>query len=225
MSVTITLENLSKLNLGKEVESRLMSVALLCAAEAVEKPKKVLSPEHLAKLKAGRERKKAFANAVAAGAAPVPEAELVAVAEAVPEAVAAPEAKPKKVLSPEHLAKLKAGRERKKAEKAASAAAAWRAAPEPEPVAAPEPEPVAAPQPEPAPEPVATDGDSSVGTDSSAKKRGPKKLVDMTPEEKAAHDAKKAARQAAKAAMTPEEKAAYDAKKAARAAKKAAKAE
>ena len=39
-------------------------------------------------------------------------------------AVEVKEAKPKKVLSPEHLAKLKEGREKKKAEKAAAAAEA-----------------------------------------------------------------------------------------------------
>ena len=88
---------------------------------------------------------------------------------------------------------------------------------------------------------------SSVVSDEEPKKRrGPKKLVDMTAEERAAHDAKKAARKAEKAAkeaestddeepkeekkrgpkklvdMTEEERAAHDAKKAA---KKAAKSE
>jgi hypothetical protein len=105
--------------------------------------------------------------------------------------------KPKKVLSPEHLAKMKAGREAKKALKDA--------------------EKVATEAP--------VDGSSS-DSGSSGKKRGPKKLADMTPEEKAAHEAKVAARKAAKEAMTPEEKAAAAVKaaaaKAAREAKKAA---
>ena len=106
--------------------------------------------------------------------------------------------KPKKVLSPEHLAKMKAGREAKKALKDAEKGAATE---------------------------VPADGSSS-DSGSSGKKRGPKKLADMTPEEKAAHEAKVAARKAAKEAMTPEQKEAAAAKaaaaKAAREAKKAA---
>jgi hypothetical protein len=59
--------------------------------------------------------------------------------------------------------------------------------------------------------------DDAAGSGAPAKKRGPKKLADMTPEEQAAA---KAARAAKKAAVTPEEQAA---KKAKRDAKKAAK--
>ena len=99
--------------------------------------------------------------------------------------------KPKKVLSPEHLAAMKAGREKKAAEKAL----------------------------------VTTETASASDSGSATKKRGPKKLADMTPEEKAAHEAKVAVRKAAKDAMTPEEKEVAKAKaakaKAARDAKKA----
>ena len=98
--------------------------------------------------------------------------------------------KPKKVLSPEHLAAMKAGREKKAAEKKALA-------------------------------PVTEASTSDSG--SSEKKRGPKKLTDMTPEERAAHDVKVAERKAVKDAMTPEEKAALEVKKAAAKAAKAAK--
>ena len=148
-----------------------------------EKPKKVLSPEHLAKMKAGREAKKAAKDA---------EKEAAKSAEGSSDEAAGggPVAaeKPKKVLSPEHLAKLKAGREAKKAAKDAEKAAAEAeakgespialspaapaeapvkaakkpkeakkaapapesevAAPVPEAVAAPVPEAVAAPEPE-----------------------------------------------------------------------------
>jgi hypothetical protein len=142
-----------------------------------EKPKKVLSPEHLAKMKAGREAKKAAKDA---------EKEAAKSAEGSSDEAAGggggPVAaeKPKKVLSPEHLAKLKAGREAKKAAKDAEKAAAEaeaksespialspaapaeapvkaakkpkqakKAEPAPEmPMAAPESEAVAAPEPE-----------------------------------------------------------------------------
>lgn len=111
--------------------------------------------------------------------------------------------KPKKVLSPEHLAKMKAGREKKLAEKKAVNGAANGAANVE----------------------ASVDGSSS-DSGSAGKKRGPKKLADMTPEERAEHDAKVAARKAAKEAMTPEQKAAEEVKKAAakaaREAKKAA---
>jgi len=108
--------------------------------DADAKPKRVLSEEHLAKMKAGREAaklKKQLAAAEPPAAAPVVAAP-TPVAAPVPETVAAPEAKPKRVLSPEHLAKLKAGRE--------AAAAKKAAAPEPA-VAAPMPV-VAAPAPD-----------------------------------------------------------------------------
>ena len=94
------------------------------AEPKAEKPKKVLSPEHLAKMKAGREAKKAAKDA---------EKEAAKSAEGSSDEAAGgggggggepkPE-KPKKVLSPEHLAKLKAGREAKKAAKDAEKAAA-----------------------------------------------------------------------------------------------------
>ena len=100
--------------------------------------------------------------------------------------------KPKKVLSPEHLAAMKAGREKKAAEKKALGST------------------------------VEASGAAS-DTGSSEKKRGPKKLTDMTPEERAAHDVKVAERKAVKDAMTPEEKAALEVKKAAAKAAKAAK--
>ena len=113
----------------------------------VEKPKKVLTPEHLAKMKAGREAKKAAklaaeaAGAAAGGAAVLEENASPAVnpehltilktkaaakkaakkAEAAAGAEAAAVEKPKKVLTPEHLAKLKAGREAKAAAKKAAA--------------------------------------------------------------------------------------------------------
>jgi hypothetical protein len=66
------------------------------------KPKRALSAEHLAKLKAGREAAKA--KKLAAAPEPLPVAE----------------PKPKRTLSPEHLAKLKAGREAAKAKKPVS---------------------------------------------------------------------------------------------------------
>ena len=89
-------------------------VAKVPSAPAVPKPKKTLSPEHLAKMAAGRkaaaERRKAE------------KAESEASSQA-----SEPEAKPKKTLSPEHLAKMAEGRkksaERKKAEMEAAVAA------------------------------------------------------------------------------------------------------
>ena len=112
--------------------------------------------------------------------------------------------RPKKVLSPEHLAKLKAGAEAARAKKAAEASGA-----------APAP-------PSPSEEKPARESDAESST-SSQKRRGPKKLADMTAEELEAHKAKVAAN----AALSPEEKAAKKAaaaaKKEAAAAKKAAK--
>jgi hypothetical protein len=97
------------------------------AAPVAAPVKKVLSPEHLAKLKAGREAAKAKKEAAKAELVAVSiAAELVGhgeVPESVIEAAAVADAKPKKVLSPEHLAKLKAGREAAKAKKAAEKAA------------------------------------------------------------------------------------------------------
>jgi len=112
----------------------------------VEKPKKVISPEHLAKMKAGREAKKtakiaAEAAGAAGGEAAVEENASPAVnpehltnlkakkaakkaankSEAAAGAEAAVVEKPKKILSPEHLAKMKAGREAKAAAKKTAA--------------------------------------------------------------------------------------------------------
>ena len=97
------------------------------------KPKKVLSPEHLAKMKTGREaaatKKAAEKAAELVATAPlelvaVAPLEIVSVAPIELELVAPLVAplvaeKPKKVLSPEHLAKMKAGREAAAAKKAA----------------------------------------------------------------------------------------------------------
>ena len=136
-----------------------------------------------------------------AEAAPKEEPEVVIV-----EPVAAvAEAKPKRVMTDEQKAKMKAGREAAKAKRTAEvdqtvanieatieaeivAGASAKAAAEIALAMAAElmghgevPEPVAAPVQQ-------------------VKKRGPKKLEDMTPEERAKHDAKKAERQAKKAA-------------------------
>jgi hypothetical protein len=96
--------------------------------------------------------------------------------------------KPKKVISEEQKAKMKAGREAAKARKAAAESAAV-------PAAEPAAEPVAVPA---IPE---TDGNASVS--SSQKRRGPKKLSEMTPEELAAHKKKIAQRKMQKAAAVP----------------------
>ena len=95
------------------------------APVVAEKPKKVLSPEHLAKMKAGREAKKAAKDAEKAAAGTESSSDEAAGGGGGGGGggpVAAE--KPKKVLSPEHLAKLKAGREAKKAAKDAEKAAA-----------------------------------------------------------------------------------------------------
>jgi len=112
--------------------------------------------------------------------------------------------KPKRILTPEHLAAMKAGREAKAAEKAAG---------KPAEKAAGKPAEKAAGKPA---EKAAEGSDSGSAT----KKRGPKKLVDMTPEERAVHDAKVAERKAAKDAMTPEQKAEAKLKAEAKKAKK-----
>jgi hypothetical protein len=89
------------------------------------KPKKVLTPEHLAKMKAGREAAKAAKAAAAAGAEPAP----------LSDSEAEKAEKPKRVLTPEHLAKLKAGREAAKALKDAEKAAAAAEEKEQSPIA------------------------------------------------------------------------------------------
>jgi len=85
------------------------------STEAEPKRKRVLSPEHLAKMKAGRMAALESKKAAAAAASPVAEAAAVIT-----------EAKPKRVLSPEHLAKMKAAaaaaRAAKKAAKLAASA-------------------------------------------------------------------------------------------------------
>jgi hypothetical protein len=107
------------------------------------------------------------------------DAPVVPVASVVPAAE-----KPKKVISEEQKAKMKAGREAAKARKAAAESAAVPAA---VPVAVP-----AMPE---------SDGNASVS--SSQKRRGPKKLSEMTPEELAAHKKKIAQRKTQKAAAVP----------------------
>lgn len=128
---------------------------------------------------------------------------LLTTVEMPPSAKEAAAPKVKKVLSPEHLAKLKAGAEAARLKKAEAKAAAGGSSAS-----------------SVASAPHESDADSST---SSQKRRGPKKLADMTSEELEAHKAKIAAN----AALTPEEKAAKKAaaaaKKEAAAAKKAAK--
>jgi len=131
--------------------------------------------------KAAAALKRAATKAAKAIAEAGAEAVLAPALVPVPVTGAAPE-KPKKVLSEEQKAKMKAGREAAKAKKAAEAAAG----------SAP------APAPEPAPE-----ADGAASDTSSQKRRGPKKLSEMTPEERAAHDKKVAERKAAKAAPAP----------------------
>ena len=158
-------------------------------AVAEPKPKRTLSPEHLAKLKAGRELKKLLQLAAA-------EMEKEVLPAPVAEPVL-PEPKPKRTLSPEHLAKLKAGREAAKAKKLASTEATVTVtSPEvprpsieiPEESIMPE-EPVPVVEPVAEPVPVAVE---------EKKRRGPKKLADMTPEELLAHRLKVEERKAAK---------------------------
>lgn len=108
---------------------------------------------------------------------------------AAPEPAAAPavaEEKPKKVLSEEQKAKMAAGRAAAKAKKEAAAAAAPSAA-------AADAVPVADAVPAP-------EADGNASDTSSQKRRGPKKLSEMSPEERAAHDKKVAERKLAKAA-------------------------
>uniref|UniRef100_A0A6C0K6T9 Uncharacterized protein n=1 Tax=viral metagenome TaxID=1070528 RepID=A0A6C0K6T9_9ZZZZ len=85
---------------AKNLAEPVLPEPVLVVELAEVKPKRTLSAEHLAKLKAGREAAKAKKLA----ASPEPE----------------PEPKPKRTLSPEHLAKLKAGREAAKSKKPVS---------------------------------------------------------------------------------------------------------
>ena len=117
--------------------------------------------------------------------------EVVVVAQPVAAPVAAPvaevaDAKPKRVMTEEQKAKMKAGREAAKAKKEADAARVVAVSTMAELMGHGEvPDDIAA---------------LTVAPEQQVKKRGPKKLEDMTPEERAKHDAKKAERQAKKAA-------------------------
>ena len=115
-------------------------------------------------------------------AAPAPAA--AAPAPAAPVPAPAAEEKPKKVLSKEQKEKMAAGRAAAKAKKEAAAAAAPSAA-----AAVPVAEAVPAPE-----------ADGNASDTSSQRRRGPKKLSEMSPEKRAAHDKKVAERKLAKAA-------------------------
>ena len=114
------------------------------AEPKAEKPKKVLSPEHLAKMKAGREAKKAAKDAEKAAAGTESSSDEAAGGGGGGGGPVAAE-KPKKVLSPEHLAKLKAGREAKKAAKDAEKAVAEAEAKGESPIALSPPAPAEVP--------------------------------------------------------------------------------
>ena len=130
------------------------------------------------------------ANAIAAAGDKPAEPVVAAPAAAAPAAAApaAAEEKPKKVLSKEQKEKMAAGRAAgraaAKAKKEAAAAAAPSAA-----AAVPVAEAVPAPE-----------ADGNASDTSSQRRRGPKKLSEMSPEERAAHDKKVAERKLAKAA-------------------------
>jgi hypothetical protein len=94
------------------------------------------------------------------------------------------EAKPKRVMSDEQKAKMKAGREAAKAKKEADAARVVAVSTMAELMGHGE----------------VPDDIAALAAKPELKKRGPKKLEDMTAEERATHDAKKAERQAKKAA-------------------------
>jgi hypothetical protein len=232
-------EHLAKLKAGREAKQALKRLAKLAAAEDAALPESIplvetvavtvpepveqkkrgpkplatKTPEELAahkakvaERKAKKEMKKlaeALAEPVLPEAVPVPEP--VAVAEPVlpePVPLAEPkptepkptepkptEGKPKRTLSPEHLAKLKAGREAAKAKKLASTEVTVT-------VTSPEvPRPsIEIPEESIMPEepvPVAPVVEEK-------KRRGPKKLADMTPEELVAHRLKVEERKAAK---------------------------
>jgi hypothetical protein len=90
-------------------------------SDTEQKPKRVLSDEQKAKMKAGREAAKARKDAEKAAAAPVVEEK--APVEGTPDN-SDTEQKPKRVLTDEQKAKMKAGREAAKARKEAEKAAA-----------------------------------------------------------------------------------------------------
>ena len=168
------------------------------------KPKRALSAEHLAKLKAGREAAKA--KKLAAAPEPLPVAE----------------PKPKRTLSPEHLAKLKAGREAAKAKKPVSPEAPRPTIDIPldsvvpdepvvvEPVVSIIPEELAADKApkvtfkEPVTEvqPTEVQPTEVQPTVAGPKKRGPKPLASKTPEELLAHKLKLEERRAIRKGTT-----------------------
>ena len=224
MSVTLTPQQFAMLD--SKVKDAIMSasasasavavpaavpVAVAVAAPApVAKPKKVLSPEHLAKMKAGREKAAEAAKAakaakasvapvaaVAAVAAPVPVAPVAAVAAAVAVAIFVNGI----ALSSEQIEEDGCGNLRCLGCRVCTAIQRFKR----EGLSAVEYPPAAA---------------GSVSSDGAAKRKGPKKLTEMTPEERAAHDVKIAERKVAREALSPEEK---EAAKAAAALKKAAK--
>jgi hypothetical protein len=186
---------------AKNLAEPVLPEPVLVVELAEVKPKRTLSAEHLAKLKAGREAAKA--KKLAASPEPLPVAE----------------PKPKRTLSPEHLAKLKAGREAAKSKKPVSPEAprptieipldsvipdepvvAEPVVAEPvvaEPVVA---EPVVAEPVVSIPEELAAHKAAKVTfkepvtevqpTVAEPKKRGPKPLASKTPEELLAHKLK-----------------------------------
>ena len=149
-------------------------------------PVKVRKPQSEETKAAAALKRAATLAAKAIAAAGDKPAEPVVAAPADAAAPAAAEEKPKKVLSKEQKEKMAAGRAAAKAKKEAAAAAAPSAA------AA---VPVVVAEAVPAPE-----ADGNASDTSSQKRRGPKKLSEMSPEERAAHDKKVAERKLAKAA-------------------------
>jgi hypothetical protein len=100
-------ESVESVESAKPVKAK--KAAKVTEAEVAEKPKRVLTEEHKAKMQAGRAAKKAAKAAEAA--------------EPVSEPVAATlSEKPKRVLTEEHKAKMQAGRKAKKEAKAAEPA-------------------------------------------------------------------------------------------------------
>lgn len=149
-------------------------------------PVKVRKPQSEETKAAAALKRAATLAAKAIAAAGDKPAEPVVAAPAPADAPAAAEEKPKKVLSKEQKEKMAAGRAAAKAKKEAAAAAAPSAA-------AADAVPVADAVPAP-------EADGNASDTSSQKRRGPKKLSEMSPEERAAHDKKVAERKLAKAA-------------------------
>ena len=153
-------------------------------------PVKVRKPQSEETKAAAALKRAATLAAKAIAAAGDKPAEPVVAAPAPADAPAAAEEKPKKVLSKEQKEKMAAGRAAAKAKKDAAAAAAPSAA-------AAVADAVAVPVAEAVPAPEA---DGNASDTSSQRRRGPKKLSEMSPEERAAHDKKVAERKLAKAA-------------------------